>query len=86
MSNANTGLMSALGALLGGAAGAVAGYYASQVRPRYADSPVSGAQVEDAMVVGGATGAVVGAFIGGTLSGEEAPKLTAGGSAAVQYP
>jgi hypothetical protein len=29
--------------------------------------------MEDAMVVGGATGAVVGAFIGGTVAGEESP-------------
>jgi hypothetical protein len=30
--------------------------------------------VEDAMVVGGAAGAVVGAFIGGTIAGDDPPK------------
>ena len=79
MSNAKTGLWSALGAIAGGAAGAAAGRYAAMARPavRYAHAPGShrprsrGQAVEDAMVVGGATGAVVGAFLGGTLSGED---------------
>jgi hypothetical protein len=31
-------------------------------------------ELEDAMVVGGATGAVVGAFLGGTIAGEDPPK------------
>jgi hypothetical protein len=76
MSNANTGLLSALGAILGGAAGAMAGKYAAQFRPRasYAFESDRGAEIEDAMIVGGATGAVVGAFIGGTLA---APDPTA---------
>lgn len=78
MSNAKTGLLSALGAVLGGAAGATAGYYAAQARPslRYANAPrkrTRGQAVEDAMVVGGATGAVVGAFIVGTIAGEDPP-------------
>lgn len=72
MSNARTGLWSAIGAFLGGAAGAAAGRYAAQSRPTGSTS--SARQVEDAMVVGGATGAVAGAFIGGALAGEEEPK------------
>ena len=72
MSNTKTGLWSAFGALLGGAAGAAAGHYAAKTRPTGGKSSVQ--QVEDAMVVGGASGAVVGAFIGGALSGEEEPK------------
>lgn len=80
MSNAKTGLLAAFGAVLGGAAGAAAGKYAAQMRPRvrYANArPRFGGQaIEDAMVVGGATGAVVGAFIGGTIAGEDpTPKL-----------
>lgn len=78
MSNARTGLWSAIGAVIGGAAGAAGGYYAAQVRPRtrYANAPVKrskGQAVEDTMVVGGATGAVVGAFLGGTMAGEDPP-------------
>lgn len=82
MSNAKTGIWSALGALAGGLAGAAAGKYAAQARPRYrygyAEQPLrrrapGGAEVEDAMVVGGAAGAVFGAFLGGTLAGEETP-------------
>lgn len=74
MSNAKTGLLSAFGALLGGVAGAAAGKYAAQMRPRvrYATEN-GGADVEDAMVIGGAAGAVVGAFIGGTVGGEDPP-------------
>jgi uncharacterized membrane protein YfcA len=80
MSNAKTGLWSAIGALLGGAAGAAAGKYAVEARPRYRyaqqrpmrRSP-GGSEVEDAMVVGGAAGAVLGAFIGGTAAGEDPP-------------
>jgi len=70
MSNAKTGLWSAFGALLGGAAGAAAGRYAAETRPRvrYAIAK-HGGDIEDAMVVGGATGAVIGAFIGGMASG-----------------
>lgn len=76
MSNANTGFWSALGAVVGGVAGAAAGHYAEQLRPRarYAWVPRSqGDVVEDAMVVGGAAGAVVGAFLGGTLAGNDPP-------------
>lgn len=76
MSNARTGLLSALGAVLGGAAGAAAGHYAAKMRPRarYANAfkfRGRGQDIEDAMVVGGATGAVVGAFLGGTIAGED---------------
>ena len=70
MSNAKTGLMSALGALIGGALGATAGHYAARARPRRAGSVQ---EIEDAMVVGGATGAVVGAFFAGTAAGAETP-------------
>jgi outer membrane lipoprotein SlyB len=81
MSNAKTGIWSALGALAGGLAGAAAGKLAVEARPRYrygyAEQPPrrrpGGSEVEDAMVVGGAAGAVLGAFIGGTMSGEETP-------------
>lgn len=75
MSNAKTGLWSAFGALLGGAAGAAAGHYAAKARPRRAHSAQ---EMEDAMVVGGATGAVVGAFIAGAAAGDPPPQLTAG--------
>lgn len=71
MSNAKTGLWSAVGALLGGAAGAAAGHYAAKARPT--GRARTAQQVEDAMVVGGATGAVAGAFIVGALAGEEEP-------------
>lgn len=75
MSSTRTGLWSAFGALLGGAAGVAAGHYAAKARPRYAGGSISGETVEDAMVVGGATGAVVGAFIGGAASGPEPKQL-----------
>lgn len=81
MSNAKTGLVSAIGALLGGAIGAAAGKYAVEARPRYryANAPYNGrrgpggSEVEDAMVTGGAAGAVFGAFVGGALAGEDPP-------------
>jgi len=74
MANAKTGICSAIGAVLGGAAGAAAGRYAAMARParaRYAGGQSQA--VEDAMVVGGATGAVVGAFFAGTVAGEDEP-------------
>ncbi len=74
MSNAKTGLLSAIGAVIGGAIGATAGYYSDRLRPRRSYvSATRGDAVEDAMVVGGAAGAVVGAFIGGAAAGEESP-------------
>lgn len=79
MSNANTGLAAALGAVLGGVAGASAGYYAAKYRPRlrYSQSRVrdtrGSQEIEDAMVIGGGVGATVGAFLGGTLAGEDPP-------------
>ena len=83
MSNAKTGLVSAIGALLGGALGAAAGKYAVEARPRYryANAPPfrrgpGGSEVEDAMVTGGAAGAVFGAFVGGALAGEDPPPPT----------
>jgi len=72
MSSAKTGIWSAFGALAGGLAGAFAGRYAAQIRPRYAGHATA-QEVEDAMVVGGATGSVVGAFVAGAISGETAP-------------
>ena len=77
MSNATTGMWSALGAILGGVAGAAAAKYAVQSRPR---NQRTASEVEDAMVVGGATGAVFGAFVAGAVTGEEAPRprLTSG--------
>jgi uncharacterized membrane protein YfcA len=74
MSNAATGFWSAIGTVLGGAAGAYAGNRVAHMRPRvrYANAKRSrGQAVEDAMVIGGATGALVGAFLGGTIAGEE---------------
>ena len=74
MSNAKTGLLSAIGALLGGAAGAYAGRYVAETRPRVRYSIAErGGEIEDAMVVGGAAGAVFGAFVGGTVGGEPTP-------------
>ena len=68
MSNTKTGLLSALGAVLGGAAGAAAGHYATKSRGvRYFKSRRN----VDAVVVGGAAGAVVGAFIGGAVGAED---------------
>ena len=75
MSNPKTGLWSAFGALLGGAMGAAAGHYAAKARPRDAEGGAGGETVEDAMVIGGATGAVVGAFVGGAASGPEPKQL-----------
>jgi len=74
MANAKTGIWSAIGAVVGGAAGAAAGHYAAKARPihRYANAP-RGRDVEDAMVVGGAIGAVTGAFFAGTVAGEDEP-------------
>jgi len=83
MSNGTTGFWAAAGAVLGGIAGAQAGKYAAGARPRYqyASEP-KGSEVEDAMVIGGAVGAVLGAFVGGTVAGEpQAPALPAAGAA-----
>lgn len=80
--SAKSGFLSALGAVLGGFAGAAAGFYAPKLRPRsrYANAP-RGQEIEDAMVIGGATGAVVGAFLGGAIGGEDAPpQLTSPGA------
>jgi hypothetical protein len=73
LSDARTGLFAALGAVLGGAAGAAAGYAAAKYRPRLSYSVrARGAQeIEDAMVIGGAAGAVVGAFVGGTIASKD---------------
>jgi hypothetical protein len=72
MSNLKTGLWSAIGAVLGGAAGATAGWAAVQYRPRarYATEVTKGDVLEDAMTIGGAAGAVAGAFIAGAIAGE----------------
>jgi hypothetical protein len=83
MSNARTGMWSALGAILGGVAGAAAGKYAAQTRPRgrrdRQGEDLRG-DVEDAMVVGGSAGAVLGAFVAGAAMGEQVqvPRLTNG--------
>lgn len=78
MSNAKTGIWGALGAIVGGFAGATAGKYMATTRPRvrYATEQrrePRGTEIEDAMVIGGATGAVLGAFIAGAAAGEGAP-------------
>lgn len=77
MANSKTGIWAALGAVAGGLAGAQAGKYASQYRPRGYHSTSRGHETEDAMVIGGAVGSVIGAFVGGTMAGEdEKPQLT----------
>jgi hypothetical protein len=58
--NNKAGFWSAFGAIAGGVVGAAAAKYA--VRLRY------DVNVEDAMVLGGAAGAVIGAFVGGAAS------------------
>jgi hypothetical protein len=81
MSSAKTGLWSAFGALVGGFTGAMAGKYMATTRPRvrYAtEQPAPrrgprGSDVEDAMVIGGGAGAVLGAFVAGSLAGDDAP-------------
>ena len=82
MSNARTGMWSAVGALFGGIAGVAAARYIVETRPRSksASQHDRGAEIEDAMIVGGATGAVLGAFIAGAATGEEAlrPRLKSG--------
>ena len=70
MSNAKTGLWSAVGALLGGVAGAFAGKAAVQYMPRKYYGARRGVDVADAMATGAAAGAVVGAFAAGTMAGE----------------
>jgi hypothetical protein len=72
--SAKTGLWSAFGALVGGAAGAMAGQAAVKYRPRVRYAAQSkGAEIEDAMVIGGAAGAVLGAFIGGAAGSDDPP-------------
>lgn len=81
MSNAATGIWSAVGAILGGVAGAAAAKYAVESRPRGRGATRDRAsEVEDAMVVGGAAGAVLGSFVAGATMGEAAPapRLTGG--------
>jgi hypothetical protein len=74
MSNLKTGLWSAIGAVIGGAVGAAAGKAAIEYRPRvryrYSADEARGDEIEDAMVIGGAAGAVAGAFIAGAAAGE----------------
>jgi uncharacterized membrane protein YfcA len=80
MSNAKTGLAAAVGAIFGGAVGAAAGRYAALNRPRLRYTTGEsrrkgrGQAVEDAMVIGGGVGATVGAFLGGTIAGNDPPK------------
>ncbi len=70
MSNAATGVWSAFGALLGGVAGAAAAKYVVESRPRGRGTREG---TEDAMVVGGAAGAVLGSFLAGATMSEAAP-------------
>lgn len=77
MSDVKAGIWSALGAIAGGAAGAFAGRYAAQMRPRGYGARRSSQELEDAMVVGGSAGAVLGAFFGGTIGADEPPKQLA---------
>ena len=74
--NAKTGFWSAFGALVGGTAGAYAGKYAAQMRPRQTMQVSRGTEIEDAMVSGGAAGAMVGSFVGAAgAAPEETPRL-----------
>lgn len=75
MASARTGVWSALGALVVGAAGALAGREIARAYPdvTYSLRRRRGGPVTDAMVAGGAAGAIVGAFIGGALSGDSSP-------------
>lgn len=77
MASARTGVWSAIGALVVGAAGAFTGREVARRYPvvRYSLNRGRGGRVTDAMVAGGAAGAVVGAFIGGALSGNSTPEL-----------
>jgi hypothetical protein len=79
MSNARTGLWSAVGALLGGVAGAFAGKAVVQYTPRKYYGARRDVNVADAMATGAAAGAVVGAFAAGTMAGESThlPQLPA---------
>ncbi len=72
MSNARTGLWSAVGALFGGVVGAYAGKVVAQHAPR---KYYGGTNVADAMATGAAGGAVIGAFAAGTMAGEPAQHL-----------
>lgn len=73
MSNAKTGIWAAIGALAGGAAGAFIGKHVAETRPRAYGGRAKAEAVEDAIVVGGAAGAVFGAFVTGAAVGEETP-------------
>jgi len=78
--NAATGMWSALGAILGGVAGAAAAKYVVERRPRGRGAPHGSSEVEDAMVVGGAAGAVLGSFVAGAATAESpsVPRLAGG--------
>jgi len=73
MSNAKTGIWSAIGALAGGALGAYTAKYVAETRPRARGGGAHPASIEDAIVVGGAAGAVLGAFVTGAAVGVEDP-------------
>jgi MFS family permease len=78
MANAKTGALSAFGAILGGVLGAAAGKYAQEFRPRHRGRGRPGyTEIEDSMVIGGAAGSVLGAFIAGTAGAEESPQVVA---------
>jgi hypothetical protein len=78
--NSKAGFWSAVGALVGGVVGAASAKYAAEVRPRSRlryDAMQEGSPVEDAMIIGGAAGAVLGAFVGGAAgASEETPQIT----------
>jgi uncharacterized protein YcfJ len=71
--SAKTGIWSAIGALAGGVAGAAVGHYAAGTHRRMHYSAERNSPVADAMVTGGAIGAVFGAFLGGTVANDEPP-------------
>lgn len=76
MSNARTGLWSAVCAFVGGVAGAFAGKAIVEYQPRTRYGAPRNGEVADGMTTGAATGAIIGAFIGGTVAGETTPPPT----------
>jgi len=83
--NTKVGFWSAFGALVGGVVGATSAKYVSEARPRYRyaekryaqQKPAGGGrkrigtEIEDAMVIGGSAGALLGAFMGAAASAPE---------------
>ena len=72
--NTKAGFWSALGAVVGSVVGATAAKYAVQARPRHRyDEDPDGPGVDAASIMGGAAGAIIGAFVGGAVGAPEEP-------------